>query len=120
MTIVRIDEGRRYSQASVHGDTIYLAGQVGSPFDSMTNQARQVFAQIDDLLERVGSSRAHILRATILLADMADYAAMNEVWDEWFEGVSKPARATYGVGSANPRHAIEVVITAARKVTEKS
>ena len=113
MTIVRIDEGARMSQAVVHGGTIYLAGQVGTPGISVEAQTRQVLASIDDLLARAGSGRDRLLRATILLADMADYDAMNRVWDEWIAEVGKPVRATYGVGPATPRHAIEIIVTAA-------
>ena len=119
MTIVRIDEGERYSQAVVHGDTVYLAGQVGSPADSLAEQARQVFARIDDLLDRAGSDRSLMLRATILLADMADYDAMNEAWDAWLDGLAKPVRATYGVGPAMPRYAIEIVVTAAQQPSKQ-
>ena len=113
MTIACIDEGTRMSQAVVHGDTVYLAGQVGTPGDDVEAQTRQVLARIDDLLTRAGSGRDRLLRATILLADMADYDIMNRVWDEWVRDVGKPVRATYGVGPASPRHAVEIVVTAA-------
>ncbi len=113
MTIVRIDEGARMSQAVVHGGTVYLAGQVGTPGDGVEAQTRQVLASIDELLARAGSSRDRLLRATILLADMVDYDAMNRVWDEWVRDVAKPVRATYGVGPATPRHAVEIIATAA-------
>lgn len=96
MTIVRIEEGLRYSQAVVHGDTVYLAGQVGDPSDNVSEQARQVFDKIDSLLGHAGSDRRHLLQATVLLADMADYDAMNSAWDVWLAGSPKPARATSG------------------------
>ena len=70
------------SQAVVHGGVVYLAGQVGTPGDGVEAQTRQVLASIDGLLARAGSDRDQLLRATILLADMADYDAMNRVWDE--------------------------------------
>ncbi len=114
MTIVRIEESERMSQAVIHGDTVYLAGQIGTPGDSVETQTRQVLAKIDDLLHHAGSGRAQLLRASILLADMADYNAMNLVWDAWVAEVGKPVRATYGVGPATPRHAVEIIVTAAR------
>ena len=113
MTIVCIDEGARMSQAVVHGGTVYLAGQVGTPGTSMEAQTRQVLASIDDLLVRAGSGRDRLLRATILLADMVDYDAMNRMWYEWVRDVGTPVRATYGVGPASPRHAVEIIMTAA-------
>ena len=113
MTIVRIDEGARMSQAVVHAGTVYLAGQVGTPGTPVADQTLQVLAQIDDLLARAGSGRDHLLRAQIWLADMADFDAMNRVWDEWIGAVGKPVRATCGVGAATPRHAVEITVTAA-------
>ncbi|MGY2737108.1 RidA family protein [Sphingomonas sp. UYP23] len=113
MTIVRIEESERMSQAVVHRDTVYLAGQVGTPGDDVEAQTSQVLAKIDDMLRRAGSGRDRLLRANILLADMADYDAMNTVWDAWIADVGKPTRATYGVGPAVPRHDVEIIITAA-------
>lgn len=66
MTITRIDAGARMSQAVVHGDTVYLAGQVGAPGESVTAQTRAILAQVEDLLARAGSSKSKILAATIL------------------------------------------------------
>ena len=114
MTITRIEQDDRMSQAVVHGDTIYLAGQVGTPGAGVEQQTSEVLSKIDDLLARAGSDRNHLLQAVILLADMEDYHAMNRMWDAWVAGVGKPVRATYGVGPAIPRYAVEIVVTAAR------
>lgn len=114
MTLIRIDEGERWSQAVIHGDTVYLAGQVGNPDETVQAQTLDILARIDDLLERSGSSRDSILRATIWLADWADYNEVNKHWDTWLANVAKPTRATCGVVAAQPKHAVEVVITAAR------
>lgn len=113
MMIVRIEESERMSQAVIHGDTVYLAGQVGTPGDSVEVQTRQILAKVDDLLHHAGSGRNQLLRTSILLADMTDYDAMNRVWDAWVAEVGKPVRATYGVGPATPRHAVEIIVTAA-------
>ncbi|HKY81774.1 MAG TPA: Rid family hydrolase, partial [Sphingobium sp.] len=59
MTITRIDQGPRMSEAVIHGDTIYLAGQVGTAGESITKQTQEVLAEIDALLERTGSSKDH-------------------------------------------------------------
>ena len=115
MTITRFDQGPRMSQAVVHGDTIYLAGQVAEPGASVTEQTRAVLAQVDALLERTGSDRNHLLSATIWLADMADFAEMNAVWDAWIAGGQAPARATGEAKLATPDYKVEVIITAAKK-----
>jgi enamine deaminase RidA (YjgF/YER057c/UK114 family) len=114
MTITRIDRGARMSQAVTHGDTIYLAGQVGAPGESVTVQAKAVLEQIETLLAQTGSSKNHILMATIWLADMADFAEMNSVWDSWIAGCEAPARATGGVPLATPDYKIEIIIIAAK------
>ena len=82
MAIERIESGPRMSQAVVHGDTVYLAGQVGAPGESVTVQTQQVLAQIEKLLAATGSDKSKILTATIWMADMADFAEMNAVWDK--------------------------------------
>lgn len=114
MTITRIDAGPRMSQAVVHGDTVYLAGQVGAPGESVTAQTKAVVAQIEDLLARTGSDKSKILSATIWLADMADFAEMNTVWDAWIDGKDAPARATGEAKLATPEYKVEIIITAAR------
>ena len=77
MTIRRIEPGPRMSQAVVHGDTVYLAGQVGAPGASVADQTRAVLAQIDRLLAEAGSDKSRILSATIWLADIGTFAEMN-------------------------------------------
>lgn len=114
MTITRIDQGPRMSEAVIHGDTIYLAGQVGTPDESVTEQTKTVLAEIDVLLEKTGSSKNHMLRAQIWLADMADFAEMNAVWDAWIAGFDAPARATGEAKLAAPGYKVEIIVTAAK------
>jgi Putative translation initiation inhibitor, yjgF family len=114
MTITRIETGPRMSEAVIHGDTIYLAGQVGAPGESVTIQTKAVLAEIDALLEKTGSSREHILMATIWLADMADFAEMNAVWDAWVLPGHTPTRATGEAKLASPDYKVEIIIVAAK------
>ena len=113
MTILRLDQGPRMSQAVVHSGVVYLAGQVGSPDKPVCEQTREVLAKIEDLLARGGSGRDCILHATIWLADMADFEAMNIVWDAWVADIGRPTRATCGVGPSTPTFKVEIVVTAA-------
>ena len=114
MTITRIDQGPRMSEAVIHGDTIYLAGQVGTAGESITKQTQEVLAEIDALLERTGSSKDHMLKAQIWLADMADFAEMNAVWDAWIADKAPPARATGEAKLAKPGYKVEIIVTAAK------
>ena len=114
MAIERIESGPRMSQAVVHGDTVYLAGQVGAPGESVTVQTQQVLAQIEKLLAATGRDKSKILTATIWMADMADFSEMNAVWDTWIDGKDAPARATGEAKLATPDYKVEIIIVAAR------
>lgn len=114
MTIQRIGAGSRMSQAVVHGDTVYLAGQVGAPGQPVAVQTEAVLAAIEELLAQAGSDKSKILSATIWLADMADFAEMNAVWDRWVDGKDAPARATGEARLATPDYRVEIIVVAAR------
>lgn len=112
--IQRYDVGRRMSEMAVHNGVAYLAGQV--PEDAtadITGQTRQVLAAVDTLLTRAGSDKTRILRAQIFLADLADFDAMNAVWEAWVAEGHAPPRATVQAALARPEWKIEIVVTAA-------
>ncbi len=110
----RIHVGDRMSEITVFNGTVYLAGQVAADASQdIRGQTRQVLAQIDQLLGEAGSDPAHILRAQIFLPDMADFDAMNEVWDDWVAPGDAPPRATVQARLARPEWRIEIVVTAA-------
>lgn len=113
MTIQRIETNARMSEAVVHGQIVYLTGQVGRPEDGIQDQTRTVLAEIDRLLAKAGSNKSRILQATVWLADMTDFAAMNEVWESWVDPQNPPARATGEVKLAGPDYKIEIIIVAA-------
>ena len=110
----RYHVGDRLSEMAIHHGTVYLAGQV--PDDTtqdIRGQTRQVLAMVDRLLAEAHTDNAHILMAQIFLADMADFAGMNEVWDDWVAPGDAPPRATVQAKLANPAYRIEIVVTAA-------
>jgi enamine deaminase RidA (YjgF/YER057c/UK114 family) len=71
-----------------------------------------VLAQIDALLAGIGSDKTRILSATIYLPDIADFAAMNAVWDAWVPQGHTPARATVEAKLASPAYKIEIQVVA--------
>ncbi len=113
MTIRRIDVGPRMSNIVIHNDTIYLAGQVGSPGSNVATQTKEILATIDELLAKAGSDKTKILQAIIWLADMSTFAEMNGVWDGWVPQGHTPARATGEAKLAAPEYKVEIIITAA-------
>jgi enamine deaminase RidA (YjgF/YER057c/UK114 family) len=112
--IKRIDIGTRMSQAVIHNGTIYLAGQVGEPGTSVTEQTKTILANIESLLAQAGSDKTKILQATIWLADMADFAEMNAVWDAWVAPGHAPTRACGESKLATPDYTVEIIIVAAQ------
>ena len=111
--ITRLETGPRMSQAVIHNGTVYLAGQVGAPGASVADQTREVLAQVDRLLAAAGTDKTRILSAQIWLADMADFAEMNGVWDGWVPQGHTPARATGEARLATPDYKVEVIVVAA-------
>lgn len=113
--ITRIKAGPRMSQAVVHGDTVYLAGQVASNRSTDTaGQTREILEKIDGLLAEAGTDKTHVLAATIYLADMSTFNEMNAVWETWIAPGCAPARATIGAPLASSAYRVEIVVTAAR------
>ncbi|KAB0680031.1 RidA family protein [Aureimonas leprariae] len=114
MTIRRVEPGKRMSGAVIHGDTVYLAGQVGDPSSGITEQTESALAEVERLLTAAGSSKAKILSAQIWLKDIADFGAMNLVWDAWIDPANPPARATMGKADlATSEYLVEVIVVAA-------
>ena len=114
MSITRSHTNSRMSQLVVHGNTVYLAGQVAS--DSSANaaiQTRQVLDKIDKLLAEAGSDKSRVLTAQIWLANIGHYSAMNEVWDAWMPEGHAPARACIEARLASPDLLVEIGIIAA-------
>lgn len=112
--IQRYHIGKRLSEMVVHNGTVYLAGQVAEDGkQDMTGQVKQVLAQIDKLLAEVGSDKTKILSATIFLPSMADFPALNAVWETWVPAGQCPARATVEAKLAGPEYKVEIQVIAA-------
>jgi enamine deaminase RidA (YjgF/YER057c/UK114 family) len=116
MTLERRHVGKRLSELVIHraSGLCWLAGQVADDATAdVTDQTKQVLAQIDRLLAEAGSDKTRIASATIYLPDMADFAAMNVVWEAWVPAGATPARATVQAKLAGPDYRIEIQVVAA-------
>lgn len=112
--IIRQDVGARMSSIVIHNDTVYLCGQVAKDkFANITEQTVTMLEEVDALLAQAGSSREHLLSATLYLKNMDDYDAMNLVWDAWVPTGFAPARACVQAAIAEPEYLVEVSIVAA-------
>ncbi len=115
MSITRHHTGTRMSQIVIHGDTVYLAGQVADDRDAdVETQTQQVLAKIERLLDEAGSSKSQILSAQVWLASIGHFARMNEVWDAWVPEGDAPARACIEARLASPDLLVEIGVIAAR------
>lgn len=103
-----------YSQAIRVGNFIYTSGQI--PMDSATGklvqgdikaQTRQVLTNVQAVLEAAGTSLANVVKTTVFLKNMADFAAMNEVYAEFFSDPF-PARSAIGVAALPKEVAVEI------------
>lgn len=111
----RLHVATRYSEAAIYQGVVYLAGQVPEDASAdIAGQTEQVLGLIDQLLAQAGSDKTQLLMVTIYLADMADYAAMNQVWDAWVVAGHAPPRACVQAALADPAWKIEIVVTAAQ------
>jgi enamine deaminase RidA (YjgF/YER057c/UK114 family) len=114
MSITRHHSNQRMSQIVIHGDTVYLSGQVASDSSAnITVQTQQVLEKVDALLAEAGSDKSKILSAQLWISNIGHFAQMNEVWDAWIPEGCAPARACIEARLASPDLLFEVGIIAA-------
>ena len=114
-TINRIDPGPRMTGAVVHGNTVYLSGQVAldAGGESVTVQTQNILGRIDALLAKAGTDKSKLVSASIWLSDIATFAEFNAVWDAWVDPSATPARATVEAKLAAPQFTVEIAVIAA-------
>ena len=102
------------SSVEYHG-FVYCAGMTADDLSQdVAGQTRQVLAKIDAALEAHGTDKTRLLQAQIWLKDIRDRGAMNELWTAWLPAGGAPARACVEANMADPRHLVEIMITACR------
>jgi reactive intermediate/imine deaminase len=111
-----------FSQAVRHGDTLYLSGQVGNLPGTRTlapgglrGEAQQALENIRATLEANGRTTADLMKCTVMLADMADWPAFNEIWRAFLKK-PYPARSAIGVNglALGARVEVECIADAGR------
>ncbi len=99
-----------YSQGVIVNNMLYSSGQIGltpegiMAGDTVEEQARQVFANLDAILKEAGSSRESVVKVTVYIKNMADFPLVNEIYGEFFND-HLPARSTVEV-AALPKNAL--------------
>jgi enamine deaminase RidA (YjgF/YER057c/UK114 family) len=116
MKIERHETGPRMSRIVIHGDTVYLAGLTAEKTvgESVGEQTREILANIDALLKKVGTDKSKLLQATIWLQDIRTVDEMNKVWDAWVVPGETPARACIESRLQSPAKMVEIRVIAGR------
>lgn len=113
---------RPFSPAVKVGNTLYLAGQVGTAANAggssvvpggIEAETKQVMNNIKDVLEKSGSDMDHVVKCTVFMADMKEWDAMNAVYKTFFKANKYPARSAFGATglALNARVEIECIAT---------
>jgi 2-iminobutanoate/2-iminopropanoate deaminase len=107
-------QGAPYSQAIRHGDLVFVSGQLGLEpghtelvGDGVTEQTEQIFRNLRAVLETAGSGLDRLVKTTVFLTDLADFAAMNEVY-RVHAGDRPPARSTVQVAALPSGARVEI------------
>jgi 2-iminobutanoate/2-iminopropanoate deaminase len=124
MSFVATDDAPKaigpYSQAVVFGDFIFTAGQIALDPQSMeivaesiTDQTERVLSNLEAVLKAAGSDLSRVLKTTVFLQSMTDFAAMNEVYARRF-GTHRPARSTVAAAGLPRNVLVEIEVVAVR------
>ncbi len=109
-----------YSQAVVHGNTVYCSGQIGlNPAtgtlvgESIEVQTKQALDNLKAVVETSGSDMKHVLKVNIYITNMGDFSKVNDIYKDYFPDL-KPARATVQVAALPKNSLIEIECIAAK------
>lgn len=113
--ITRTDPGQILSKVVEYHNFVYLQGCTAADLGKdVSGQTAEILAQIDELLEAHGTDKTRLLQAQIWLKDIRDRDAMNTLWSAWLPEGGAPARACVQANMADPRHLVEIMVTACK------
>ena len=113
--IIRTEPNKILSKAVEFHGFVYLPGVTARDLSKdITAQTTDVLAQIDEMLEKHGTDTTRLLQAQIWLKDIRDRDAMNAVWSRWLPENQAPVRACVQANMADPRHLVEIMVTACK------
>ncbi len=113
MKIERFDVNARRSRLVKYNGVAYLSGQFSDNAGDVAAQTRETLAKIDDLLARAGTDKSRLLTAEVWITTMADFAAMDAVWNEWVAPGNPPTRCCCAVELGDPDMRVEIMVSAA-------
>src|SRR5204863_7893136 len=111
ISIKRVNPGKRFSTAVVHGDTVYVAGITADDTSGdVTAQTKDVLRKIDAALAAAGTNKSKVLSAQCFITDITKWEDMNMAWDAWIDPNNMPVRATIECKLAAPKYLIEHMV----------
>ena len=109
-----------YSQGIMFGDLLFLSGQLGIdpatgefPSNDVEEQCEQSFRNIQALLTEAGLSFSNVIKCTVFLADMADFAKVNAIYAKYFQA-PYPARSAFAVAQLPKAAKVEIEVIAGK------
>jgi enamine deaminase RidA (YjgF/YER057c/UK114 family) len=101
------------SRCVVKGDMVFVAGLTASDRSAdITGQTQQIVDKIDNFLAQAGTDKSKLLQANLWITDMANFGAMNAVWNAWVDPENPPVRACVRADLAVPELLVEIMVTA--------
>lgn len=113
MKLERFDVNARRSRMVIYNGVCYLSGQFSDNAGDVAMQTRETLAKIDALLARAGTDKSRLLTAEVWITTMADFAAMDAVWNAWVAPGNPPTRCCCAVELGDPEMRVEIMVTAA-------
>ncbi len=105
-----------YSPGILSGPMVWLSGQIAPDAGDFKAQVQATLDKIDALLAAAGTSKHHATFVQVLLDDINDFAALNEVYSKWLDGVAiPPARAAFEAGALPAQALVEIVVQAVKQ-----
>ena len=116
MAVQRLHVSKRFSEIAISGNLVHLAGQLASDLSlDIKGQTQQTLDIIDQFLADAGTDKSHIMSVTIYLKDIEkDYAAFNEVWDEWVADIQALPRTCVEAKLYDPNVLVELTVVAVK------
>ncbi|MFZ5843287.1 MAG: RidA family protein [Pseudomonadota bacterium] len=115
MKIARAGTTTRWSDTVTYQNTVYVV-EVPQTLDAdIETQSQELLTSLATLLDLAGSSKSHLLMATIYLADIRHIERFNAIWEAWLPSGTAPVRACIEAKLANPGYKIEIQAIAATR-----
>lgn len=115
MGVKRYDCGVRMSRVTEYNGVLYFGGHVAASGKTMEEQGRALLGRYEELLEEFGSSKEHIISATLFMKDISMKEKFDKVWDKWIKEGTAPSRTCVEAKLADDSLLVELTIVASKK-----